>query len=65
MNRLLSVFKSDCRIADVAGVDARNDSLANQWAMVSKAGKVQLLSKPSRVRTDRRAEYDPTKNRFT
>jgi len=36
--------------------------LANQWAVVSKAGKIELLPKPTpSAKQIAEAEYDPTK----
>ena len=63
VNRLLSDVQlrlSDCRRS--WWLTRGTTCLANQWAMVNKAGKIELLPKPTpSAKQIAEAEYDPAK----
>lgn len=66
VNRLLSDVQlrlPDCRRG--WWLTRGTTCLANQWAMVSKAGKIELLPKPTpSAKQIAEAEYDPTKEQI-
>ena len=66
VNRLLSDVQArvpDCRRG--WWLTRGTTCLTNQWASVSKAGKIELLPKPtSSAKQIAEAEYDPTKEQI-
>jgi len=65
VNRLLSDVRArlpDCRRS--WWLTRETTCLANQWAMVSKAGNIELLSKPvPSAKQIAKAEYEPANER--